>query len=93
MHPEIKKITERIEKRSALSREKYVKQMAAAVDHSSKRVHLSCGNLAHAFAACNATEKTELSGDKLPNLAIVSAYNDMLSAHKPMKTILNSSEK
>lgn len=82
MHPEILKITERIEERSKASRASYEKQMEGAIDHNSKRIHLSCGNLAHAFAACNAVEKTELSGDKLPNLAIVSAYNDMLSAHK-----------
>jgi len=46
---------------------------------------LSCGNLAHAFAACAANEKEDLSGYKTANLGIVTAYNDMLSAHKPFE--------
>ena len=44
---------------------------------------LSCGNLAHGFAACGAGDKAHLAGDVVPNLAIVTAYNDMLSAHQP----------
>ena len=46
------------------------------------RASLSCGNLAHAFAGCDLHEKSDLKGEKAVNIGIVSAYNDMLSAHK-----------
>jgi phosphogluconate dehydratase len=56
--------------------------MKQAEEAGRSRKHLSCGNLAHAFAACSQVEKKELATDSLPNIAIVSSYNDMLSAHK-----------
>lgn len=83
MKQTIRIVTERITQRSESTRKAYVEQMQEAEAVSRSRTGLSCGNLAHAFAACDAHEKNELSGDTLPNLAIVSAYNDMLSAHKP----------
>ena len=46
---------------------------------------MGCGNLAHGFAACSAQEKADLTGDQKPNIAIITAYNDMLSAHEPYK--------
>src|SRR3546814_8489849 len=53
---------------------------------SDLRSRLSCGNLAHAFAACGPTDKGRLRADATPNLGIVDAYNDMLSAHQPFET-------
>lgn len=79
-------VTERIIERSRETRANYLAQMRQAEENARSRTKLSCGNLAHAFAACSEHEKEELMGDKVPNLAIVSAYNDMLSAHKPYET-------
>lgn len=78
----VKKVTNRIIERSKGSRAKYVAQMEAAVGTQLSRTTLSCGNLAHGFAACSAVEKEQLTGEKVPNIAIISAFNDMLSAHK-----------
>ena len=89
MHKIIEKITNRIIEKSRATRAAYLQQMKEAEDNSFTRTHLSCGNLAHGFAACSAAEKEELAGTKLPNLAIVSAYNDMLSAHKTYETYPN----
>jgi phosphogluconate dehydratase len=82
MNKTIEKITTRIIERSKQTRELYLSQMKSNELNDFSRTKLSCGNLAHAFAACNQHEKNELAADKLPNLAIISAYNDMLSAHK-----------
>jgi phosphogluconate dehydratase len=59
--------------------------MAAQVDAGVKRAHLSCGNQAHAYAAMG-DDKAALTGYRAPNLGIVTAYNDMLSAHQPFET-------
>ena len=83
MNKTIEAITQRIALKSQESRQAYEAQMQRAASEAITRGRLSCGNLAHAFAACNPQEKQELSQDNWPNLAIVSAYNDMLSAHKP----------
>ena len=53
--------------------------------HRPSRTRLGCANLTHAFAACGPTDKARLAGDHVPNLGIVSAYNDMLSAHQPFE--------
>ena len=53
---------------------------------SVNRATLSCGNLAHGFAACSPSDKAALAGDRVPNLGIVTSYNDMLSAHQPFET-------
>jgi phosphogluconate dehydratase len=60
-----------------------VRQAASKGPHRST---LSCGNLAHGFAACGPTDKANLSADVVPNLGIITAYNDMLSAHQPFET-------
>ncbi|KTC86650.1 phosphogluconate dehydratase [Legionella brunensis] len=83
MHPVIKKITERIIARSEKARANYLEQTEKAQLKGPHRGALQCGNLAHAFAACPAREKTELRALTKANIAIVSAYNDMLSAHQP----------
>jgi phosphogluconate dehydratase len=83
MKSKVIEVTERIIQRSKASRSLYLNQMQAAFDKGINRRHLSCGNLAHGFAGCNAIDKEHLSGDITPNLGIITAYNDMLSAHKP----------
>jgi phosphogluconate dehydratase len=82
MNKDIITITERIVERSRETRSAYVAQMQEAEKVERTRSDLSCGNLAHAFAACNVHDKGELSGVRTPNLAIISSFNDMLSAHK-----------
>jgi phosphogluconate dehydratase len=78
-------VTQRIIERSHDSRKEYLAQMEKARSSEVSRKVLSCGNLAHAFAACAVNEKEDLSGYKTANLGIVTAYNDMLSAHKPFE--------
>jgi phosphogluconate dehydratase len=85
MHPRLIEITERIADRSAPTRQAYLTMIAAAAQHSPTRTALSCSNLAHGFAACNAEDKDALKGEARANIAIVSAYNDMLSAHQPLE--------
>lgn len=85
MHPTIEAVTERIRARSQDSRASYLARIDAAKGNGPKRGHLSCGNLAHGFAACSEPEKAALAGSVMPNLGIVSAYNDMLSAHQPFQ--------
>ncbi len=83
LHARVGEVTERIKLRSRDSRSAYRERIAAAREHAPHRGKLSCGNLAHGFAACSAGDKAHLTGDVVPNLAIVTAYNDMLSAHQP----------
>jgi len=85
LHPTIHAITERIRQRSAPSRAAYLAGIDAALREGPFRSRLSCGNLAHAFAACGPTDKGRLRGDVTPNLGIITAYNDMLSAHQPFE--------
>ncbi len=79
----LRKVTERIIKRSAETRAGYLTRAQEAAGKWPKRATLSCGNLAHGFAGCAAEDKAALRAGKQPNIAIVSAYNDMLSAHQP----------
>jgi phosphogluconate dehydratase len=79
----IRDVTQRIAARSAASRSTYLDRVAAAKEAGVNRAVLSCGNLAHGFAACAPSDKARLAGSKAPNLGIVTAYNDMLSAHQP----------
>jgi len=86
MNPVIEKVTLRIIERSKTSRGAYLARTSSAANDGPARGTLSCSNLAHGFAACGAADKNALSGDVVPNVAIVSAYNDMLSAHQPFET-------
>lgn len=79
----LEKITQNIIERSASSREVYLKRMNDAHHSTVQRGELGCSNLAHAIAPCSSHEKTELTSMQKENIAIVSAYNDMLSAHQP----------
>ncbi|TVS02568.1 MAG: phosphogluconate dehydratase [Rhodobacteraceae bacterium] len=84
LHPRIEAVTERIRMRSAERRTAYLAQVQAAADAGPVRAHLSCGNQAHAYAAMG-PDKDRLSEGRAPNLGIVTAYNDMLSAHQPFE--------
>ncbi|PRX35135.1 6-phosphogluconate dehydratase [Meinhardsimonia xiamenensis] len=82
LHPEIEAVTERIRERSRESRAAYLERVARAAEEGPRRAHLSCGNLAHAVAAAG-DDKPRLAEGRAPNLGIITAYNDMLSAHQP----------
>ncbi|MGI9508115.1 MAG: dihydroxy-acid dehydratase, partial [Geminicoccaceae bacterium] len=86
MHSRLIEVTERIVDRSAAMRSAYLDMINAAARRSPKRGALSCSNLAHGFAACDAGDKDALKGEVKANIAIVSAYNDMLSAHQPFES-------
>jgi phosphogluconate dehydratase len=85
LHPNLHEVTERVRKRSADCRHAYLQGIEAAHREGPNRTRLSCGNLAHAFAASGATDKGRLRADVTPNLGIINAYNDMLSAHQPFE--------
>lgn len=86
MHPIVEKVTQRIIERSRGTREDYLARMAELRDRGPLRGTLSCGNLAHGFAACGQADKNTLKMMNKANVAIVSAYNDMLSAHQPYES-------
>jgi len=86
LNPTLARVTERIQKRSAATRQAYLARIDAAADEGPLRKGLSCTNLAHGFAAAPEQDKTPLQQLQWPNIAIVSAYNDMLSAHQPLGT-------
>ncbi len=83
---DIEAITERIRERSRPARELYLDRVEKAAGRTANRATLSCGNLAHGFAVCSPQEKVALGGDRVPNLGIITSYNDMLSAHQPFET-------
>lgn len=84
LHPVIEEVTQRIIERSRDSRKDYLRRMDEAGRNGPHRTELSCGNLAHGFASCGDPAKDALAGQQRPNIGIVSAYNDMLSAHQPL---------
>ena len=81
----LRRVTERIEERSAPTRAAYLARMAAQRDQGPKRAHLSCGNQAHAYAAMDDADKSKLAESSAGNIGIITAYNDMLSAHQPFE--------
>jgi len=86
LNPTVAKVTQRIRERSAERRALYERRMADQHKRGVHRAELSCGNLAHGFAACSAQEKDSLKLMNSANLGIISSYNDMLSAHQPFET-------
>jgi len=78
----VKKVTDRIIERSKSTRAAYLAKVQKSFDSGAKRAKLSCGNLAHGFAGCNPTDKKSLADGREPNIGLLTAYNDMLSAHK-----------
>lgn len=81
LHATIDRVTDRIRERSAESRAAYLAKIARQAKDGPRRAHLSCGNQAHAYAAM--PDKDDMATTRKPNIGIVSAYNDMLSAHQP----------
>ena len=84
LHPTIARVTDRIRARSEATRSAYLARIATAGRAGPARGHLACGNQAHAYAAMGA-QKTDLAAGRAPNIGIVTAYNDMLSAHQPFE--------
>lgn len=82
----IGEVTERIAKRSYDTRQRYLERIAAAAQNRPVRQSLGCANQAHGFAACGPSDKSMLREGVGANLAIVTAYNDMLSAHQPYES-------
>ncbi len=86
MHPEIARVTNEIESRSHDGRQQYLDMIDDMAQHPIDRKKLSCGNLAHGFAACSPEEKEVIKLMEAANVGIVTAFNDMLSAHQPYET-------
>ena len=84
LNSKIDAVTERIRSRSARARDAYLKRLDEASASEPHRCGMSCTNLAHAAAASSDLDKRLLVEQRAPNIAIVSAYNDMLSAHQPL---------
>ena len=85
LQPRVREVTERIRERSRSSRAAYLERASAQQAAEPARQRLSCTNLAHGFAASGAADKAALKELRWPNLGIVTAYNDMLSAHQPFE--------
>lgn len=86
VHDQLKRVTERIQQRSEKSRANYLKFIAEEANNKPARGALGCTNLAHAFAASPDNEKiTLIDTERKANIGIISAYNDMLSAHQPFE--------
>ena len=86
LHQKIIEVTKRIAKRSLSSRQKYLNNITSMEQNNdTDRNFISCSNMAHAAAAAPSDEKTSILMNTKPNIGIVSSYNDMLSAHKPLE--------
>ncbi len=89
VHLSVADVTERIARRSRATRSAYLDRIERRIDQEQRegrpRAHAGCANLAHGVAACGADEKDLLAHQQVANVAIVSAYNDMLSAHQPLE--------
>ncbi|GIU33126.1 phosphogluconate dehydratase [Shewanella schlegeliana] len=83
MHSVVQSVTDRIIERSKDSRAKYLAALDDAKNQGVHRSALSCGNLAHGFAACNPSDKSSIKQLNKANIGIVTSFNDMLSAHQP----------
>lgn len=85
LNAQIDKVTERIETRSLKSRDAYLAKIDAAISKGPARGHLGCSGQAHAYAGAG-QDQAQLADGRAPNIGIVTAYNDMLSAHAPYAT-------
>jgi phosphogluconate dehydratase len=85
LHPTVTRVTDRIRERSRDRRDAYLQRVATARAQPARRA-ASCSNLAHAFAAAPLSDRLAIRAQRSPNIAIISAYNDMLSAHQPLAT-------
>jgi len=84
MHPVLVEVTQRIAERSRADRDDYLRRMQAAALEGTARAQLPCSNFAHVFAAAGA-DQSSLKRGRGPNIGVVTAYNDMLSAHQPFE--------
>ncbi len=86
MKPVIQAVTQRIAQRSVVTRQAYLARVDSMAGRPAGSTRIGCANVAHAFAALPGADKLRVVAHQAPNLAIVSAYNDMLSAHQPFET-------
>ena len=93
LNARVGEVTNRIAGRSRSSRQAYLARIDAAVANGPARKRLGCANFAHGFAACAPGDKEALREGSGANLAIVTAYNDMLSATSPMRAFPISSRR
>ncbi|WP_291837207.1 dihydroxy-acid dehydratase, partial [Brevundimonas sp.] len=85
LHPVVAQVTARITERSKATRADYLRRMDAARDSGIGRAKLSCANWAHAFAGAPIKDKLHAMSGSQPNVGVVTAFNDMLSAHQPFE--------
>ncbi len=85
LHPKVSDITARIAARSRPTREAYVAQLHAASTRDPGMDRMGCANVAHAFAGMPLDDRFKVVTQRAPNIGIVTAYNDMLSAHTPLQ--------
>eukprot|EP01036_Dinobryon_divergens_P050108 gene50108-67103_t len=83
LHPTVEHVTRRITERSAATRAAYLAAMAAQRKTGTQRAGMGCANMAHTTAALPAADKLKIHAERAPHIGIVTAYNDMLSAHAP----------
>ena len=86
LHPVVQQVTERIRGRSQALRAAYLAQVDRLASRTRGADRMGCAKVAHAFAAMPAQDKLRVVAHKAPNVAVVTAYNDMLSAHQPYET-------
>ncbi|MCJ0762312.1 phosphogluconate dehydratase [Variovorax terrae] len=84
LHPTVDAVTRRIRERSAPARADYLQRLDAAAARGRGADRMGCANVAHAFAGLPASDKFKVVTERAPNIGIVNAYNDMLSAHTPL---------
>ena len=89
MNPTLLRVTQRIIERSKETRSAYLARIEQAKSNTVHRSQLACGNLAHGFAACQPDDKASLKSMLRNNIAIITSYNDMLSAHQPYEVYPN----
>jgi phosphogluconate dehydratase len=85
LHPAVEAVTRRIKERSGPTRSAYLAQVEAAKQRKPGAERMGCANVAHAFAALPGNDKFKVVAEKAPNIGIVTAYNDLLSAHAPLQ--------
>ena len=83
MKQAVVEVTERIRERSAHTRSAYLARVDAAINRPRGSDRMGCANVAHAFAAMPANDKLRIVAERAPHIAIITSYNDMLSAHQP----------
>ncbi len=86
MHTVVEQVTNDLRQRSQSSRQAYLERCLRTRDDLPPKKRLSCGNIAHGYAACSDEDKQRIGGMKAANIGIITAYNDMLSAHQPLAT-------